>query len=76
MKSEYMKTANQKSRFQSRSNAFKEVHRATKGTMVHCIGNVVTNKQKCILHGVQSNGISEENQTVESVEELNLNFGV
>lgn len=75
MKSIHMSTANRKSRFQDRSEAFKEVHRATKGVMVHSVGNVITNKQKCILHGVQDNGRSEENVIVESVEDLNLNFG-
>ena len=76
MQASHMSTANKKAKFQNRSEAFKEVHKAAKGIMVINGQLIHTNKQKAILHGVQDNGRSEENVTVESVEELNLDFGV
>ena len=76
MQSSHMSTANKKAKFQDRSEAFKEVHKAAKGQTLTNGTFYRTNKQKAILHGVQDNGRSEENVTVESVEELNLDFGV
>jgi len=77
MKSQEMSTANKKSKFQPRSEAFTEVHKASRGVFVKNLNKFIqTNEQKCIVHGVQDNGRSEENVTVESVEELNLDFGV
>ncbi|HHZ65562.1 MAG TPA: hypothetical protein EYN51_08735 [Flavobacteriales bacterium] len=67
-----MKVANQKSKFQNKSDSFKEVHQSIKGVYVKNLNKTVrTNKQICIL-----DPIKEGTAPQVSPEDITIDFGV
>jgi len=63
-------TANQKSKFQNRSEAFTEIHAANRGVFVKNINrSVKTNKQVCLL-----DPIKEGTPCLVSPEDIEISF--
>lgn len=68
MKSQSMSAANQRSPYVGKSQAFKDAHKAERGTLVASGKVVQTNYQKAILAGVQDCSNLPE-------VEINMDFG-
>jgi hypothetical protein len=74
-KSTICKSANQRAHYEGRSEAFKQAHKASKG-FIACAGKVVlTNYQKCILHGVdKSNEKVIANTVINNPKDIAIDF--